>query len=76
MALQGIGPAWAQRLVDAGVTTIAQLAAMSATDLEATLLRSYEQQGAGEEQMLLFQRTLPARCKRLTEAARRATRAL
>lgn len=72
MALNGIGPEWAERLYRAGVRSIDDLAAMSATDLEATLVRSYDGQGLGHEARALFERTLPARCGSVVAAAKKA----
>jgi predicted flap endonuclease-1-like 5' DNA nuclease len=76
IALKGLGPTWAARLVDAGVTSIPQLAAMTPEELQDVLLKGYEQQGASEDKMVLMRRTLPSRCRALVEAARKAARAL
>lgn len=76
IALNGIGPTWAARLVDADITSIPQLAKLEHEELESILLKSYEKQGASEEKMVLFRRTLPARCKTLVTAARKAAKQL
>lgn len=76
IALKGIGPTWAVRLVDAGVHSIKELGSLRPEDLEKLLLKSYEKQGASEEKMVLFRRTLPSRSKKLVAAAQKAAKSL
>lgn len=76
LALHGVGPVWAERLVDAGITTIKAIAAMEPAQLQRMLLRSYEARGGKARGRVLLQRTLPARCQRLVAVARAAERQL
>lgn len=76
LALNGVGPVWAERLVDAGVTTIKAIAALEPGQLQALLLRAYEARGGKPQGRVLLRRTLPARCQRLVAAARTAERSL
>jgi predicted flap endonuclease-1-like 5' DNA nuclease len=76
VAINGIGPSWATRLVDADVRSIKALAEMTPEQLERVLEKSYEKQGASEEKMELFRRTLPARTRDLVAAAKKAAKAL
>lgn len=76
MAINGIGPSWAARLVEAGITDIKQLAEHSPEELSALLLKSYEKEGLSEQRMLVLQRTLPARSKKLINAAKKAAQVL
>jgi predicted flap endonuclease-1-like 5' DNA nuclease len=76
MAINGIGPKWAVALVDAGVTSITQLASLTAEELERDLWASYERKGLDAKQRTLLKRTLPARSKKLIAAARKAAERL
>lgn len=76
MAINGIGAKWAEELVDAEVTTIKQLAGLSGEELYRLLMARHTAKGTPEKERVLMERTLPARAKKLVNAAKKAAKSL
>lgn len=71
MALDGVGPAFAAALLEAGLASVRIVARLTPEDVERFLRRSLRRSHADGDG-LQGREELPVKCKRLVEEARRA----